>query len=302
MFVPFDPGSVGGMDIHAIDSGELRAEISPVGAELQSLRLAAGSELLWQGAAPWARRAPILFPIIGRMPEDELQHEGHRYPIGQHGVVRDKHFEVEPVSPHEVLFSLESDEETLTHFPFTFRLEVRYRLDGRRLDVEQRVTNTGEEPFSASLGAHPGFAWPLLPGIARDQHSIVFAEPEPDPIRRLADGMLLPGPQPSPVDGDILRLRDELFAPDALVFDAPRSRSVRYSAPGAPAITVDFPDFPQLGIWSRAPGEFVCIEPWFGFTAPQGFTGDYADKPGQFRLEPSAARTFAYGIRIDLPE
>lgn len=290
------------MDNHAIDSGELRVEISPVGAELRSLRPAAGSELLWQGGAAWRRHAPILFPIVGRMPGDELEHAGRRYPIGQHGVVRDRRFEVHPVSPGAAMFSLESDEETLQHFPFPFRLEVHYTLVGTRLSVEQTVTNTGGEPFSASLGAHPGFAWPLLPGIPREEHSIVFSEPEPEAIRRLADGLLLPDAQPSPVEGDTLRLRDELFTADALIFDAPRSRSVRYSAPRAPAITVDFADFPQLGIWSRAPGEFVCIEPWFGTTAPQGFEGDYAAKPGQFRLDPADSRRFVYGISVDSPK
>jgi len=290
------------MDLHAIASDELRVEIGSVGAELRSLRLAGGSELLWQGGQAWGRRAPILFPIIGRMPGDELEHDGRRYPIGQHGVVRDRRFELLGVSAAEARFALESDQETLRHFPFPFRLEVGYSVEGTRLTVEQTVTNTADSPFSASLGGHPGFAWPLSPGIPREEHSIVFARPEPEPIRRLADGLLLPGPQPSPVEGDTLRLRDELFAADAIVFDEPRSRSVRYSAPGAPAITVDFPDFPQLGIWSRAPGEFVCIEPWFGTTAPQGFEGDYAAKPGQFRLEPTASRSFRYGIGIEAPK
>ena len=287
------------MDIHAIDSGELRAEISPIGAELRSLRAAAGPELLWQGGPAWGRRAPILFPIIGRMPGDELEHEGRKYPIGQHGVVRDRQFEVHPLSPQGVMFSLDSHDETLQHFPFPFRLEVRFTLERTRLQISHVVTNSGDEAFSASLGGHPGFAWPLLPGIPREEHSIEFAESEPEPIRRLTDGLLLPDPQPTPVEGSTLRLRDELFAADALIFDAPRSRSVRYSAPGAPAITVDFADFPQLGIWSRSPGEFVCIEPWFGTTAPVGFAGNYAEKPGQFILEPGASRTFTYSVEIE---
>jgi galactose mutarotase-like enzyme len=79
------------------------------------------------------------------------------------------------------------------------------------------------------------------------------------------------------------------------------SRSVRYSAPGAPSITVDYPDFPLLGVWSKAPGEFVCIEPWFGMTAPLGFAGEYDSKPGQFVLEPGQERTFAHSITVGQP-
>ena len=76
---------------------------------------------------------------------------------------------------------------------------------------------------------------------------------------------------------------------------------MRYSAPGAPAITVAFPDFPLLGVWSKVPGEFVCIEPWYGMTTPKGFEGDFSEKPGQFALEPGQSRTLVQSIRVEQP-
>jgi len=288
-----------GMAIHTLDNGLLRVTIDSLGAELQSLIDTAGRELLWQGGAAWGRRAPVLFPIVGQMPGGELVHDGVSYPISQHGFARDLEFTVSEASSTGVVYTLEDSAETRSHFPFSFRLQIRYSLAESTLSVETIVTNLGDATFSASVGEHPGFAWPLAPGIAREAHTLEFPRDESAPIRRIFGGLLLPEPVPTPVVGDTLRLDEALFVDDAVIFDQLKSRSVRYTAPGAPVITIDFPDFPLLGVWSKVPGEFVCIEPWFGMTAPQGFTGEYSAKPGQFSLEPGAAKRLEYAISVD---
>ncbi|MBK4346663.1 aldose 1-epimerase family protein [Lacisediminihabitans changchengi] len=290
------------MALHTLDNGILRVSIESRGAELQSLVDSVGTELLWQGGAAWGRRAPVLFPIVGQMPGGVLEHDGIDYPISQHGFARDLDFTASEATDDRVLFTLEDSAETRTHFPFSFRLEIRYSLEGTTLSVETTVTNLGDETFSASVGEHPGFAWPLLPGIEREAHTLQFARDESAPIRRIFGGLLLPEPIATPVVGDTLHLDDGLFVDDAVIFDQLESRTVRYTAPGAPVITVDFPDFPLLGVWSKAPGEFVCIEPWFGMTAPQGFEGEYSAKPGQFTLVPGASRRFAYAVSVDSVE
>ena len=287
------------MALHILDNGMLRVSIDSRGAELQSLIDSAGNELLWQGGQVWGRRAPVLFPIVGQMPGGVLEHDGVDYPIPQHGFARDLDFTVSEVADDRALFTLEDSAETRTHFPFSFRLEIRYSLEATTLGVETTVTNLGDETFSASVGEHPGFAWPLLPGIAREAHTLEFPREESAPIRRIFGGLLLPEPVPTPVVGATLRLDESLFDDDAVIFDQLESRTVRYTAPGAPVITVDFPDFPLLGVWSKVPGEFVCIEPWFGMTAPQGFVGEYTEKPGQFTLESGASRRVQHAISVD---
>ena len=52
-----------------IGSGEITATINVQGAELCSLR-AAGAEYMWQAGPVWPRHAPVLFPIVGRLPDD----------------------------------------------------------------------------------------------------------------------------------------------------------------------------------------------------------------------------------------
>ena len=64
------------------------------GAELQSVQLG-GHEFLWQGdPAYWGRRAPILFPIVGKVADDTLRIDGHEYTMKQHGFARDTVFDL----------------------------------------------------------------------------------------------------------------------------------------------------------------------------------------------------------------
>ena len=294
------------MALHTIDNGILQISVNDLGAELSSLSLnspddEAQCELLWQGQSVWKRRAPILFPIVGQMPGGVLRYDGVNYPIGQHGFARDQRFGASAISSRSVLFTLVDSTQSREQFPFGFRLEVVYSLMDSTVSVTTTVTNTDTVPFSASLGEHPAFAWPIVAGIAREVHSIEFEQPEPAPIRRIVDGLALVESQPSPVVGSTLSLADSLFTADAVIFDQLASRSVYYSAPGAPSITVSFPDFPLLGVWSKSPGQFVCIEPWFGMTAAEDFAGEYSEKPHQFVLEPHESRVFNFSITVGHP-
>ncbi|CAN5249481.1 aldose 1-epimerase family protein [soil metagenome] len=286
------------MGIIQLDNGILRIAINSLGAELSSIVDVDGNELLWQAGDVWKRHAPLLFPIVGKMPGNVLEHHGVAYPIGQHGFARDLEFEVHPIDDVSCSFVLKDSDATRTHFPFAFELRATFVLDGNTIVETYEVTNLSTEAFSASLGGHPAFKWPLVEGVAREAHTLEFAFDEPASIRRLEDGLVRFEPLETPVDGRMLPLRDDLFVDDAIIFDKLLSRSVRYSAPGTPSITVSFDDFPLLGVWSKLPGDFVCIEPWFGMTAPVGFSGEYSAKPGQFELEPDASRSFTYSVSI----
>jgi galactose mutarotase-like enzyme len=281
-----------------LENDQISVSINSLGAEIASLA-SGGHEYLWQAGPVWPRHAPILFPTVGRMPGDQLVHDGIAYPIGQHGFARDSEFVVDNAAPTAATFSLRDSPETRTHYPFAFELKVTYSIEGSTLNEHFTVTNPSTEAFSASLGGHPAFAWPLAPGIPRDAHVITFSNDEPAPIHKLTNGLLQPTSTPTPVRERVLALNDALFEEDALVFDSIVSRTVRYTAPGAASVTVRFDDFEQLGVWSKLPGEFVCIEPWFGTTAPADFAGEYSQKPRQFRLEGGAARQLSYSITIE---
>ncbi|WP_136620615.1 MULTISPECIES: aldose 1-epimerase family protein [Mesorhizobium] len=277
----------------------ISATVVGQGAELVSLRDADGTEFLWQAGPEWRRHSPVLFPIVGRLKGDQLRHQGQTYPMTQHGFARDKPFAWVQREPGSCTLVLTDDADTRARYPFSFRLEVTYTLDRRQLGVTFDITNTGNEPLPASIGAHPAFNWPLLPDLAKTDYRLTFADDEPAPIRRLKDGLLLPTPQPTPVEGKILALSERLFDEDAVILDRPASTSVRYAADRGPAIEMSWQGFQELGIWSKPGGApFLCIEPWHGIASPVDFDGDFVDKPGLMLIAPAAKRVLSYQIRL----
>jgi galactose mutarotase-like enzyme len=163
--------------------------------------------------------------------------------------------------------------------------------------------NPGDDVLLASLGAHPAFRWPLVPGLDRQAHGLEFEKPEGDTVAALDPfGLLAPQPRPSPLEGRYLPLQDGLFTRDALIFQPVRSRAVRFSAPGSPIVEVAWDGFPQLGVWSKPGAGFLCIEPWRGYPSPAGFEGEFKDKPGVFAVSPGATVSASYTIRILAPD
>ncbi|HYE52802.1 MAG TPA: aldose 1-epimerase family protein [Azospirillaceae bacterium] len=287
------------MDRHSFGSGGIAATVAARGAELVSLRGGDGTEFLWQAGPEWPRHAPVLFPIVGRLRGDRYRHGGRDYAMTQHGFARDRTFRWLERGAEGCRLVLEDDAETRAAYPFAFRLEIAYRCDGTALSVDYRIANTGTGALPASLGAHPGFNWPLRQGVPKEAHRLEFERPEPGPLAGVEGGLLAPGAVPSPVRDRTLELTEELFRGDALVFDPVNSRSVRYTAPGCPVLEVSWRGFPQLGVWSKPSGApFLCIEPWHGTADPVGFDGDLEDKPGMMLIPPGEAREM--GMRVAL--
>jgi galactose mutarotase-like enzyme len=289
-------------DQHALQSDNIAAIIVPDGAELISLRNKQGMELLWQAGPPWPRHAPILFPIVGRLKHDTLRHRGKVYPMTQHGFARDRRFDWAERGPGSCTLVLVDDAQTRSHYPFAFRLAVTYALEQAHLEVAFAVTNTGDEMLPASIGAHPAFNWPLLPGLAKEAYRLTFSSEECEPIRRLKDGLLRTMPVPTPIQGKTLALSERLFEDDAIILDHPASTSVRYAADSGPSIEVSWQGFPELGVWSKTGAPFLCIEPWHGFASPSNFNGEFADKPGLMQIAPAATRILKYRIGVGLPQ
>lgn len=284
--------------MHRFGSALLEITVSEDGAELHSIRTAVGHELLWQAGPEWPRHAPVLFPIVGRLAGDTLRHRGQALRMTQHGFARDRRFGWTERRGDRCRLVLEDDAETRATFPFAFRLEVEYRLRDGLLDVGYALHNPGDAVLPASLGAHPAFRWPLGDGIDRLAHRLVFAEPEPAPVRRVTGGLLRAEGEPSPIEGRVLALRPELFADDALILDRPASGSVRYEAEGGPALVVGWHGMTQLGLWSKPGAGFLCIEPWHGLADPVGFTGAFDDKPFLMRVPPGGTTRLGWSVAL----
>lgn len=286
-------------DLVTIASGELTARINALGAELWSLTDRAGRELMTDAdPAFWTGHAPLLFPIVGELAGGTYRLDEREYTLQRHGFARRSHFGLVAAHAQEARFRLGDSAETRAVYPFAFALEMAFRLERATLAITATVVNGGEEPLPFSIGFHPGFAWPLPFGGAKEDHAIMFDDAEPQDIRRLDRDGLVARSEPTPIDGRCLALRGELFEEDAIVWDRLASRAVTYGAPGAPRLRIAFPDAEYLGVWQKPGARYICIEPWNGIADPAGFSGDLREKPGVMLLAPGASRSFRMDVTL----
>lgn len=290
-------------DTHEIASEQLSATVRAQGGELVALSNAEGPAL-WHGGPAWPRHAPVLFPIVGRLTDDTLIHEGQRYRLTQHGFARDSLFDWVERSPHRAVLELRESDATLAVFPFRFLLRMTYEIEGATLTVITRVENPGEVPLICGVGAHPAFLWPLAEASRKTDHALVFPHSEPGPGRSVADG-LLGAEIPLPFTGETLALTEALFADDAIVIPDVTNSSVRFSArdergEDIRALTVAWEGYKDLGIWSKPSGApFLCIEPWFGMASDTGWQGEFAQKPGLLTLAPGEGRDLVWRVTLE---
>jgi galactose mutarotase-like enzyme len=283
-----------------ITSGALTAAINPLGAELTHLRDADGRELMTDAdPAFWTGHAPILFPIVGAVNHDRYRVDGREFHLGKHGFARRSEFALAEREANRAMFRLTDSDKTREVYPFAFALEIAFTLDDATLTLAATVTNPADAPLLASFGFHPAFAWPLPYGRDRADHRITFGSGEPGALRELtADGLIMPQPRPSPLDGRTLHLADDLFTADALIWDPVESDHVTYGAADGPHLTVRFPNTDKLGIWTKPGAHYVCIEPWHGIADPEGYTGEFRDKPGVFEVAPGGHKTMTVSVTL----
>lgn len=282
----------------------LTVKVSGHGAELQSIQK--GSvEYLWQGdPAYWGRRSPVLFPIVGSVWEKRYRLAGKEYEMGQHGFARDMDFSLISHCDDEVRYRLESNDETLSKFPYPFILEISYKLHDNKLDVIWDVTNPSSETVCFQIGAHPAFNYPDYSAETSQRGFLSFGKTEGlECIRIKEKGCVavdIKYPLEVPADGLLPVAADTFDAIDTIILECSQIDQVgMYRADGTPWLKMTF-DAPVVGIWSP-PGKvapFICLEPWYGRCDRAGYEGDYTEKDWVNRLAPGERFHSVYTIEI----
>lgn len=278
----------------------LTVDIEDLGAQLSSVRNHHGTEYLWQGDADiWARRAPILFPILGRLKDNTYLLDGVAHKIGQHGFARDCVFELVEQTDTKAVFRLTDNAETRRLYPFAFSLTVTYTLEGNCLTKSHRVENCSEQVMYYELGVHDGFRAPLEEGETMAQYAIRL--PGLDAITPYGmdeAAMVTPKGEIIPLENGRLSLTPATYGLDTVILDQPpQAKAILVDGQDRPRVTVDFAQFPYLGIWTQAKPfdtNYVCIEPWT--TLPDAtFVGrELKDKAGIRALQPGQAEELSY--------
>lgn len=285
-----------------ISNGVISAAVSPMGAELLSVRMG-GCEYIWQSdPASWSGHAPVLFPICGSLYKGRYSFNGREYTMGGHGFAHKTLFRAERAQDGaSATFTLESDEATRAQYPFDFSLSITFRLDGRTLLVDAIVRNTGGATMPFTYGGHPGFNVPLGGDGDFGDWFLEFKPGASPDAFEFGDGGLITGRKHAMplAAGSRLQLRHELFNGTGLFLDRSGGEVTLRSETSPRSVTVRFPDMPNVGFWHAA-GEapFLCIEPWAGLPSYDGVQDDFATRPNMIRLVPGAETTLRYSVEF----
>ena len=289
------------MALHTVQSKDLRITVSDSGAELMSIEdILTGKQYLWHGdAAYWGRRSPVLFPIVGSLKDKEYKYNGKSYPMSQHGFARDMEFVMTEHTVDSIWFALEANEETGKKYPFQFRLEIGYQLQGRELKMMWKVTNEDKKTMFFSIGGHPAFMCPIGGEGAQTDYYLVFDNKEKLTYSKLSNnGLIETEGHVLDTQGGCMKIDAHLFDEDALVIEGKQAKKVALAGPDKkPYLTVVF-DAPLFGLWSPAKknAPFVCIEPWYGRCDKEWFNGMLADREYGNELRPGKVFEAEYTI------
>jgi galactose mutarotase-like enzyme len=280
----------------SLENESFKVEINPFGAELWSIvNKTTGYEYIWQGSDPWKRRAPILFPIVGRLINDAYTWKGKSYSMGQHGFARDMMFDIVEQSSLHAVFRLLPNNLTRFQYPFEFQFDVSFRLEENQVIQSFSVENFNQNSDSMpmSFGAHPAFN--TLPIKSFD---LQFENEESEVSETVVNGIRNEIKR-SVFKGENITLTSELFNQDALIFSNLSSKSIAIvHNDGSELLSVEFPGFSHIGIWSKPGAAYVCIEPWMGIADHMNHSGDIEIKEGITLLKPGEMIARSMVIRL----
>jgi galactose mutarotase-like enzyme len=226
-----------------------------------------GEELLYFDAERFADPSksvrggiPVLFPVCGNLPGNQLVLPEGSFPMAQHGFARDLPWQLESLEDGKgIRLTLSHSLATLSAYPFRFRVSLDYRLEQHALSicavVEHLEAAAEPMPMPFALGLHPYL----------QVESLAQARVEALPQRcwdHLSSTEVATADQLARLEHGV-DLRVACPAGEAA---APR---VCTGSGAAVALQLE-PPFAHAVVWSEPPRPMLCLEPW---SAPRGELG-----------------------------
>ena len=265
--------------LYFLENDVLKIAVDTHGAALSSIfNKAENKEMLWQGDPEfWGRKSPVLFPVVGKYKDGKTTFNGKEYSLGQHGFARDSEFTLIEETKTRLAFQLMSNEETLTKYPFEFRLICSFELKNNKIIVGWYIENIDDKKIYFSIGAHPAF-------YCEKSKTVLSMNDENLKYNLINSDGLYTKPKYD-VDNTFV-LHDNVFDNDALIIENSDVTKVSLIDNDKEYLTVKF-DAKVFGIWSPAKknAPFVCIEPWYGRCDAEDFNGDITKREWSNSLE-----------------
>ena len=278
---------------------ELEICINSKGAEQEHL-IFKGKDYMRIRDEYWNRKAPILFPIVGKLKDLKTFIDSKEYHMNQHGFARDMEFELFEKKNDELVFKVTSNEDSLKIYPYKFDLKISYKIEGRKVTVTYTVLNIDDKEIYFNIGGHPGLRMPMYEGEKFDDYKVEFekAEDFDAPTVDLTYGTLnfidtIPYHNISKID-----LNYKYFEIDAIVIPNIKSKYVKLVNKNDKGVLFEYNNFNTLAIWTRPNAPFVCLEPWKGYADHTDSNYDFKSKDDIVKLDVNKEISFSYAITI----
>lgn len=248
----------------------------------------------------WNRKAPLLFPIVGKLRDLKTFINNKEYSMNQHGFIRDQEFELYSQTETELVLVNKFNEETLKKYPFEYQVFVKYTLVEKSVYTEFIVKNLDYQVIPFNYGGHPGFKLPLYENETFEDYSVKFEKEENfnAPTVDMTTGTLNFKDTISYRNINEINLNYKYFEIDAIVIPEVKSQSVKLVNKDNKGVKFDFLGFPSLAIWTKPNAPFVCLEPWIGYADHNDSNYQFIEKDNMQFLNPGETFSATYVITV----
>jgi aldose 1-epimerase len=248
----------------------------------------------------------VLAPWSNRVRDGRLLFNGREWQLrltdgdgtAIHGTANEFRWRVLDRTPTRLVLGLDSAGFVGVNFPWQFRTEVTYALDGERFEWRTALANADDEAFPAGFGHHPYFVRQLRDAAGGALGAEALLQINCARGYRLEDSMALEeaGEPPTRADFRELRALGDTFVDDCLT-GRTSDVAARISYPGALDLAVEAdPLLSHVVVFLPVGQPFFAVEPVTN--ANDAFTLDAAGVSGVgvFRLQPGETREATFAL------
>ena len=222
----------------------------------------------------------------------------------RHGIARLFDHEVVSNDGKKVVFELTSSEKTKEAYPFGFKLNMEYEVDGTSLTQnlpsdEYRGRRATVYPWRTPRLQRPRSPAPTTSRF--EDYKLVFAEPWCAKTPKIDEAGLHDFSEMTTLFEDAREMdlsHAQIEQLLTLVFcDVPNYRVSLVGKKSGHGVELEFPGFDYLGVWTASvDAPFVAIEPWHGCADAYDESGKFEDKRDTIELAPGCETELAFTI------
>jgi len=245
--------------------------------------------------------AAVCFPLLGFLPDGRYILDGKEYAMDMHGFAKDCEFAVAHQDENSIVYEITDSEWTRKQYPYRFRFQVAYILEGESLRTEYRVENLGDCEMYYSVGGHPRYACPIDGGRFEDYY-VEFEKPERIENIVKTYGALSVIEKQFSEDYRRISMDYSMFEKGCFCLHPVNSAFVTLkSGQSLRSLRLSTDTLSHLQFWTTVDGAFLCMEPWYGSITslpPKEGDNDWKARPGTHRIEPATQSVHAYVVTV----